>query len=460
MIIKPTNKQIEAAKIADKSFITLYGGAIRGGKSYWLLLLIWTYSLKYPKSRWCIIRKTHAVLISTILVSLKTLLDKGLSNDIENFNNTTLTITLKNGSQIIFMAESYEQDKELNRFRGLEVNGFGIDEINEIQEETLYKCIERAGSWQHSLNCPQKIIATCNPTMGWVKEKFYDNYINGTLPKNWAYVPAKITDNPYVDKNYIESLKALPFYQYQCYVEGRWDLHPTNGGELFKQFNYDRHTKDNINYNSELALHISFDFNTNPRNTCIITQIEGKKIRIIDELGLTSPNNSTAKVSKEIIRKYGTHQGGLFVYGDPSGKAKSTLHEEGINNFTIIMKELAIMKPSLRLLTKAPSIVMRTNFINTIFEDNFEEIEILINRECKYLIEDFLYLKEAEDGTKSLEYMKTDSGVRCEKYGHASDALIYLICHAFNTQYELYQRGSKPFSNMKLGIKSISRNGY
>jgi hypothetical protein len=32
------------------------------------------------------------------------------------------------------MSESYDSDKELNRFRGLEINGAGIDEINEIRK--------------------------------------------------------------------------------------------------------------------------------------------------------------------------------------------------------------------------------------------------------------------------------------------------------------------------------------
>ena len=55
-------------------------------------------------------------------------------------------MTFTNGSELIFMAESYDDDKDLNRFRGLEVNGAGLDEVNELQEPTFYKVQERIGS--------------------------------------------------------------------------------------------------------------------------------------------------------------------------------------------------------------------------------------------------------------------------------------------------------------------------
>ena len=73
---------------------------------------------------------------------------------VKDFNNTSLVLTWNNGSQIIFMAEGYDTDKELNKFRGLEFNGAFIDEVNEVQEVTFDKIIERSGSWFGSQGCP------------------------------------------------------------------------------------------------------------------------------------------------------------------------------------------------------------------------------------------------------------------------------------------------------------------
>ena len=131
-----------------------------------------------------------------------------------------MTATFKNGSQIMFMAESFDGDKELNKFRGLEINGAGIDEVNEIQEVTLNKVIERSGSWNGAGHVPVKIAMTCNPTHGWVKSRIYDKWETNTLPEGWVYIPAKLTDNPYLSPDYIESLKKnMPEYEYQVFVE-------------------------------------------------------------------------------------------------------------------------------------------------------------------------------------------------------------------------------------------------
>ena len=193
--------------------------------------MIWVWAKKYPKSRWLILRNSYTTLQQTTLVTFQSLLNAGLQGDVVDWKQQTLTATLYNGSQVFFMAESYEGDKELNRFRGLEVNGVGIDEINEIQEVTFYKIIERAGSWQHSKGCPIKVIATCNPTGNWVKDLFYDKWERNELPSQWAYVTARIFDNPHIDPAYLETLKLMPEKEYEKFVEGDWNV--VFEGQLF-----------------------------------------------------------------------------------------------------------------------------------------------------------------------------------------------------------------------------------
>ena len=123
MKIVPTPKQKEAHRILQNNDIVLYGGAIRGGKSIWLLIELFTLCFKYPKSRWLIIRASYSNIERTILVSFRQLLSEGFQQYIKVWDSNTMTATLFNGSQIMFMAESYATDKELNRFRGLEING-------------------------------------------------------------------------------------------------------------------------------------------------------------------------------------------------------------------------------------------------------------------------------------------------------------------------------------------------
>jgi hypothetical protein len=257
------------------------------------------------------------------------------------------------------------------------------------------------------------------------------------------------------------------------------------GGEFYKYFNRSLSVRDvklidgfnsgDRAYNPDLPIHASFDFNVNPYMTCVLWQIvidqikKTKKAIQIDEICLPNPNNTTEAICKELVRKYQGHGAGWFVYGDTSGKKQDTRSEKGSNDYVIIMKSLSIFKPSLRLPIngKAPAVVMRKNFINTIFEKTFEGVEIIIHEKCSKSIDDYVYLKEASDGTKLKEKVKNpDTGVSYEKFGHTSDASDYFICMAFLHEYVKYQNGpagkNKPSSNSSDNrvLANSSKNNY
>lgn len=265
--MKLSPKQTTAYKLAlsGSKNVILYGGAIRGGKTYWLLLTFISLCSKYPKSRWVIIRESLPTLKRTTLISFQQIIDAGLHDHIKDFNKDTYTVTFTNESQIIFMAEGYDDDKELNRFRGLEVNGGGIDEINECHKETFYKIIERAGSWLGAHGDPPLVVlASCNPTNNWVKDDFYIPYKEERLPERWAYIPAKITDNPYVRQEYLESLKAnMPPDDYKKFVEGDWDVIKVIN-PFASHFDRSVHTMPRQPFNTSRQLIIGIDFNLNP----------------------------------------------------------------------------------------------------------------------------------------------------------------------------------------------------
>lgn len=357
------------------------------------------------------------------------------------------------------MAEGFDTDKELNRFRGLEINGAFIDEINEIQEATFDKIIERAGSWFHSPSCPIKILASCNPTQGWVKKRFYEPFQSNTLPAGIAYVPAKIFDNPYIPENYFNSLKLLPRFQYEVFVEGNWDISLKVGGEFYKCFELDKHT-GKTTYNKELPLHISWDDNVNPYLPCGIFQIKGTEIFMVDEIAGENPNNTVKAVCNEIIRRFQGHNAGMFIYGDATAKKEDTKLEKGHNFYRLITDHLRQFKPQLRVLKSNPSVAMRGNWLNTCFENNIGGVKIIFGTNCKRTINDLILLKEAADGTK-LKEMETDAktNIRYQKVGHFTDLFDYVMCSAFAREFGAYQRGSV-IENIKTSKNLGQSNSY
>jgi len=234
-----------------------------------------------------------------------------------------------------------------------------------------------------------------------------------------------------IDNNTEEKSKALIF----------GNPFATTGGEFYSSFNRIEHV-DNLKYDPDRPLHVSFDQNSVPYNSCSIWQFEQKDdiwwAYCIDEIALENPRNSTEEVCEELSMRYPNHKAGLFYYGDASGRARSTMNKDFRHHYEIIEFKLRryLVAKSDRTVTKNPPLVKRRDFINRIFENKLP-IRIRIDESCKKMIADMLYVKQAIDGGKD-KHIVTDkvTGDRYQKYGHLSDGADYLITEAFNNYFE------------------------
>lgn len=434
----PKQEEFLEAVFSNKYNFILYGGAIRGGKTFAGIGALLLLCKMYPRSKWVIVRNTLQTLKLNTIPSFRKICPQSF---IKSYNQDTQTVTFRNESQIIFLGENFADDKDLNRFKGLECNGFLLEEINELQQKTFYKCVERAGSQILDKQPKPLILATCNPSNNWVKELFYDKWKLNGLPVNWLYIPSKITDNPFIPEDYKESLKTMPTYEYEVFVNGNWDLQERTGAEFYKYFSLDKHVKP-CQYEPTLPLHISWDENVNPYLPCGVFQIQGKEIRLIDTILGTNPKNTVRDVCNEFKFRYRTHKAGLFVYGDATSQKEDVKQEKGYNFFSLILKELADFNPIKRVSSSNPSVVMRGQFMNAVFYSEFNGIIFKVAPQLKEAIQDFTNTKEAADGHKDKTKVKdAKSGISYQPYGHISDLTDYIICYLFREDYSQFQNG-------------------
>ena len=222
--LSPKQAEFAQAVFSGQHKYLMYGGAIRGGKTVGSLSILFVLCRVYPGSRWAIVRKDLPTLKRNTIPSFETVKPERFVGPI---NRTDWYVNCSNGSQILFFPESLREDPELNRWKGLEVNGFLFEEANECFEGTFDKAIERAGSWK----CPERqpapvIMLTCNPAQNWVKRLFYEPWKRGELQAPFFYLPATIKDNPHLDPAYLESLESLKVTSpnaYETFVLGNWD---------------------------------------------------------------------------------------------------------------------------------------------------------------------------------------------------------------------------------------------
>ncbi len=460
IVFEPSPKQLEfiQAAFSGNYRIILTGGSIRSGKSYCVYGTVLLLCKKYPGSRWAIVRDTLTTIKRNVLPSLLKIIPDSFR---ESYNQDTQVIRLTNGSEILLFAENYDEDKLLLRWRGLEVNGFVLEECNELQESSFYKAIERAGSFIHRENQmpPPLIFLTCNPSQGWVKTLFYDRWKNGMLPTGWLYLPLKITDNPYNTPEYLDSLKSMPRYEYEIFVEGNWELQMKTGGEWYKSFELDKHVAK-CEYDPELAIHLSWDSNINPYLPAGVYQIKGTEIRMIAELIGITPRNTVKAVCDMFSSKYYNHNAGVFIYGDATEKKQDNKLEKGATFYTLILDYLKRFHPRDRVLRANPRLFTRGMFINAILETEKYGLKILIDPSCKTAIADFINVKEDSEGGK-VKTLETDpkTGARQQAVGHLSDLFDYFIVSAFNDKFAAFQRGDGKFT-ITYGRNPGSRFSY
>lgn len=485
VLFNPSPKQMEFinAVFSHKYRVILFGGAIRGGKTYAGLGALLLLCKFFPGSRWAVVRDSLPTLKRNTIPAFLKICPK---NFIKSYNQEQQLVTTSNGSQILFFPENYDDDKELNRWKGLEVNGFLLEECNELQEESFNKAIERAGSYipPDGIKKPKPLIMlTCNPANNWVKTLFYKRWETGSLPDHWLYIPSKITDNPYVtaDKDYMASLKDLPKYQYKVFVEGDWNVQLKIGGEYFKCFELDKHVVfnqpapdgSNPMYDPSLPLHISWDDNVNPYLPCGIFQVhkiegfteEGKQyfdtiVKMIDEVAGITPLNNIEKVCMEIERRYPAHTTGMFIYGDATANKEDTKLEKGHNFYTLVMQCLKKYSPRNKVMEHNPNVIPRANWMNSIFERNVGRVTIVIGDNCKIAVNDFVLLKEDENGAKAkFKEKNPKTGVTSQKVGHFADLLEYFMVSFLADKFGDWQSGGA-VASIRYGKNAKSRNTY
>ncbi|KAA9041617.1 PBSX family phage terminase large subunit [Ginsengibacter hankyongi] len=408
--------------------------------------------------RYILVRNEYISIKDSQFQTLKDIVfDLGL-DPLFQFKVSPLEIVCINGNK--FLARGCDDTTRLKSIKDPTGAWYEEDIISEKDFITITTSIRTSKA-----NYLQEIFSI-NPevegdyTQNWFWKKFFEDKLetsftditrveidqNKTIEMRYTSHHSTHKDNRYIPDEFIAFLQELkktnPYY-YTIYCLGRWGNKIT-GGQFYKLFSIGKNVSE-TKYNPSLPLWLSFDFNVLPGVSCGIFQIESRKMKMIDEIQLPSPNNTTSNVCREVIRKYQNHSAGMLITGDPAGVHEDTRSEKGFNDYTIIQQELKQFLPSMRYGKLAPPVVMRGNFINTIFETGYEGIEIIIGNRCSKMINDLLYGLEASDGTKLKQKVKdADTGATFEKHHHFTDLLDYAVTSIFPGEFDKYRRGGRP----------------
>lgn len=239
-IYKPHLQQIKAHLAKEKTI--LFGGAIRGGKTMWMVAEGIQLSVDYPGNVGMLCRQDMPSFKRTVLVELEKYMDVGVALKDSSGNEVFVSLIIQHHQTDHYFKVYTGKDKSpstiwytglgddirgLASKKGMTLGWFGIDQVEETEEVHFNNLMGRL-----SLNIPKikyKALLTANPMPGWVKMRFIEN-----KPDDFIYIPSLPRDNPYLPENYEEELRKIyPKELVMAWLDGDWSV-MEGGNFLFR----------------------------------------------------------------------------------------------------------------------------------------------------------------------------------------------------------------------------------
>jgi phage terminase large subunit len=235
--------ELQQLFIESPAFVTLFGGAAGGGKSYGLIIKCFLRSMRYAGYKSLILRRTFPELERSLVRKSLEIFPQNLGK----YNESKHIWRFLNGSILEF---GYcESENDVNKYQSAEYDAIGFDESTHFTEYQITYMISRIRGVN---DFPRSLDLATNP--GNVGHGFHKiNIIDVLMPfqpgkitlgerqYDALFIPAKVQDNLFLmqsDPAYLERLDSLPETERRMLRDGDWDVF---AGQFFPEFRRDIH---------------------------------------------------------------------------------------------------------------------------------------------------------------------------------------------------------------------------
>jgi hypothetical protein len=239
--------EAEAAEVDE----VLFGGAAGGGKTDWMLYHAHGQSQAFAGHKTLALRRTFPQLKDSLI---RRSLEKFRDKRVCRYMVGEKEWKYHNGSTIRF--GFCDTDEDVRHYLSTEYDLIVFEELTEFTERQymLVRSRNRTTARQRAAGVRPHTIAATNPGQvghTWVKRRFviptdYGAHRSEQIVEAYgrkrkatvAFVPAKVSDNPSMDPDYVFNLAQLPDIERRQYLDGDWDVFE---GQFFTEFDRDVH---------------------------------------------------------------------------------------------------------------------------------------------------------------------------------------------------------------------------
>jgi phage terminase large subunit len=226
----PTPKQTEFCEQQRKTKFTLFGGAKAVAKSYILRHLAYRECMRIPGIRILLLRRTYSELEQSHLLDMPMEADR-LSIVGAKYTSSDRAFSFANGSLI--KAGHCETESDVSKYLSSQWDIVIFDELVTFLLDMFLAISSCARTAKPAIMAEggAKVWGATNPGgrgASWVRELFVDHAPDperfpSYLSVQWAYVPGRLDDNPYIEEGYRQTLMNLPPILRRQWLDGDWN---------------------------------------------------------------------------------------------------------------------------------------------------------------------------------------------------------------------------------------------
>lgn len=399
------------------------GGARGPGKSYGVLAQVALDDCqRFPGLKVLYLRKTATAAQEQFQDLILAVLGQ--------FPNARITgnrIRFPNGSTII--VGGFKDDAQALTYQGVEYDVLIIEEATQLSERT-YKALrlsERSSKVFRGKVWRPRTYLTFNP-MGighrFFKARFVDPWRQKRQDPKRRFIFGKVTDNVFVNEEYIDNLRDLNDVERKAYLDGDWDV---SAGAYFAKWNYDRHVIPAIYDAAEWMdrFWMGMDYGFNHWNMTYLVGKDGDGVMyVLHELA--HRHKHPDEIAPDIFAMLEGYR--LTLEDIRTFKiGADAFNKTGLSRFTVVQQYSQQGIRMIRAETAPGSRIGRAQFLNRLLGDPLRKKDprIFITENCPLLIGCLPYLEV--DPHNQEDVLKVDANDKGEGGDDPYDGLCYTI---------------------------------
>jgi len=227
------------------------------------------------------------------------------------------------------------------------------------------------------------------------------------------------------------------------------------GAVCFENYSALANAHAGLEYDEKLPIRLCCDFNVEPMCWEIAQIHPGDIVHFIDEIWIT-PGDVTMACD-EFLNSYGDHYGDVYVYGDASGRSRSSKDQRSNYDELKLRFSGRPFKLKMRVPTRNPSNVNHVRSFNRRLRDEFGNPKILIDiAKCPNLARDMAQVVWEPEGSSIKKVRKRDDPYFYRT--HAADAAMSLVYRHWPTRSEVSRMSMEEQAHDKGTIARKARN--